>query len=261
MLLLAIYLGGMSIGNHLLALLVGPALVTFLVVTARREPIADLVDRLREWAEVAVVAGIWMLLIGTGLGNTALVFLGAMAFGAALVLAIRRRSGSVRRPRLHPRGGRGDDLPLPIYQGRAAALHQRGRSVDLAVTAGGHPSGAIRDQNAVRRSDRSSTGPENTGRTLQLIGLQLLNYVQYFDWQWAKSLSATLGGIQVRTGLTLLFLWLGIRGFLAQRRADRGTWWLLTALFLTTGLGLVAYMNFKPGFSVGVRVLPQLGRP
>ena len=35
---------------------------------------------------------------------------------------------------------------------------------------------------------------------------------------------------------------------MAQRRADRSAWWLLAALFLVTGPGLVIYMNFRPGF-------------
>jgi hypothetical protein len=34
---------------------------------------------------------------------------------------------------------------------------------------------------------------------------------------------------------------------------------LLLILWLTTGLGLMAYMNFKPGFSVGYREFPQSG--
>jgi len=256
MLLLAIYLGGISIGNHLLALLVGPALVTFLVATAWREPIADLVTRLREWGEVAVVAGLWMLLIGTGLGNTALVFLGALAFGAALVLAVRRGAGQFAvLAFLLASIGVTTYLFLYIRSGQHPYINEADPSTWQSLLAV-----IRREQYGIRTPFDNPTqfhGPENTGRTLQLIGLQLLNYVQYFDWQWAKSLSISFGSIQLRTLLTLLFLWLGTRGFLAQRRDDRGTWWLLTALFLTTGLGLVAYMNFKPGFSLGYEYFPK----
>ena len=48
------------------------------------------------------------------------------------------------------------------------------------------------------------------------------------------------------------FVTLGLRGLVAQRRSDRPTWWLLLGLFLVTGLGLVGYMNFKPGFSLAL---------
>lgn len=67
LLLLVVYLAGVSIGNHLLALLAGPALVTFLVAVLRLEPAADPAIRRAEWGQVAVVAGVWALLIGTGL--------------------------------------------------------------------------------------------------------------------------------------------------------------------------------------------------
>jgi hypothetical protein len=38
---------------------------------------------------------------------------------------------------------------------------------------------------------------------------------------------------------------------MAQRRADRAGFWFLGTLWLITGLGLVVYMNFKPGATVG----------
>ena len=66
------------------------------------------------------------------------------------------------------------------------------------------------------------------------MGWQLLNYFQYFDWQWARSLSEV-----VRKPVTILFLTLGLRGLWEQRRSDRATWWLLFGVFLVTGLGLV----------------------
>ena len=87
LLLLIVYLAGMSIGNHLLALLAGPAVVAFLVVTLRAEPAGDPAVRRTEWGQVAVLAGLWALLIGTGLGSTALSAVGALCFLAAAVYA------------------------------------------------------------------------------------------------------------------------------------------------------------------------------
>lgn len=256
MLLLAIYLGGISIGNHLLALLVGPALVTFLIVTAWREPLGDVVARLREWGEVAVVGGLWMLLIGSGLGNATMVFIGALAFGAALVLAVRRGAGQFALLAFVLASvGVTTYAFLYIRAGHNPIINEADPSTWQSLLAV-----IRREQYGIRTPFDDPTqfhGPENTGRTLRLIGLQLANYIQYFDWQWAKSVGASIGALPVRAAMTLLFLWLGTRGILAQRRADRGAWWLLMVLFLTTGLGLVAYMNFKPGFSIGYDYYPR----
>ncbi|HEX6668045.1 MAG TPA: DUF2723 domain-containing protein, partial [Gemmatimonadales bacterium] len=60
-LLLIVYLAGISIGNHLLALLAGPAVVMFMVATLLHDPAADPVRRQTEWSQVAVVAGVWSL--------------------------------------------------------------------------------------------------------------------------------------------------------------------------------------------------------
>ena len=93
LLLLIVYLAGVSIGNHLLALLAGPAVIAFLVATLRLEPATDPTVRRTEWGQVAVVAGIWALLIGTGLGSTALVVLGGVCFVGAAAYAAAGGAG------------------------------------------------------------------------------------------------------------------------------------------------------------------------
>jgi hypothetical protein len=80
-------------------------------------------------------------------------------------------------------------------------------------------------------------GSENPGRNLTLIGLQLLNYLQYFDWQWAKGVGAKLGAFPLRTLFTLGFLSLGLRGLVAHRHADRSSWWFLFTLSWSPVLG------------------------
>jgi hypothetical protein len=102
-------------------------------------------------------------------------------------------------------------------------------------------------------------GPDNPGRSLTIVGLQLLNYLQYFDWQWARSIGASLGSVPLRSVATVLFFSLGLAGWRVQRRADRSGWWLVFTLWLVTGLGLVAYMNFRPGYSIGYDAYPSNG--
>ncbi|HXF95848.1 MAG TPA: hypothetical protein VNI61_07060, partial [Gemmatimonadales bacterium] len=94
-------------------------------------------------------------------------------------------------------------------------------------------------------------GPENPGRTPLLLWQQLVNYFQYFDWQWAAGIMRGVpAGLTGRLAVTLLFLALGAGGLAALRRRDRSTFALLVGLWLVTGFGLVVYMNFKPGFSL-----------
>jgi hypothetical protein len=256
LLLLALYLGGVSIGNHLLALLVGPALIMFLAVTLYREPAEDVAERRREWAEAAVVLGAWMLLVGVGLGNSMLVFVGALLYGMALVFAFRSGAGRFALLALvFASVGVTTYLFLYIRAGQSPVINEADPSTFQSLL-----QVIRRDQYGVRTPLDNPTelhGPDNTGRTMTLIGLQLLNYLQYFDWQWAKSITATLGAFPLRTLVTLLFLTLGLRGLIAQREGDRGSWWLLLTLFLTTGLGLVAYMNFEPGNTIGYDLYPD----
>jgi hypothetical protein len=94
LLLLIVYLAGVSIGNHLLALLAGPAIVLFMVTALRLAPAADPLRRREEWGQVAVLAGIWALLIGTGLGSSGLIVLGGLCFVAAAIYAALGRAGA-----------------------------------------------------------------------------------------------------------------------------------------------------------------------
>ncbi len=78
----------------------------------------------------------------------------------------------------------------------------------------------------------------------------------YFDWQWARSVETRLAGFPLRTLATLAFASLGLKGAAIQRRTDRAGWSLLLMMFLVTGLGLVGYMNFRPGFARWYDVYP-----
>jgi hypothetical protein len=241
-LLLIVYLAGISIGNHLLALLAGPAVVMFMVSTLRTAPASNPSQRRAEWSQAAVVAGIWALLIGTGLGSTGLIALGGLCFLLAATYAFL--------------GGVGGFAALTLFiaaVGITPYLFMYLRSAQHPPINEAAPATFDALLAVIRRAQYPprtplddptvSHGPDNPGRTLTLLAIQFGDYFVYFVWQWAKSF-----GIWVQTALALVFATLGISGSLAQRRADRSAWWLLTALFLVTGPGLVIYMNFRPGF-------------
>src|SRR5437660_3591795 len=87
-------------------------------------------------------------------------------------------------------------------------------------------------------------GPDNPGHTLVLYGQQLLNYVQYFTWQFGRDLLPGMG-----RGLTVLFGALGLLGARRHWRADRRAAVAMTTLILTLTVALVFYLNFKWGYS------------
>lgn len=260
LLLLILYLAGVSIGNHLLALLVGPAVVAFLAATLHAEPAPDLEERRVEWAQLAVVAGTWALLIGGGLGSTTLLALGGLAYLAAAAAAVGAKTPRFAAAALGIAAvGISSYLFLYIRSGQHPVINEAQPDNWQALL-----EVIRRAQYPVRTPFDDPTvvhGPENPGRSLPLFGLQLLNYLQYFDWQWANGIRQTIrpGAAQlpVRSLATVLFLGLGLRGLRLLRRSDRPAFWLLLTLFLTTGLGLVLYMNFKPGYSIGFDRYPN----
>ena len=87
-------------------------------------------------------------------------------------------------------------------------------------------------------------GPDNPGHTLVLYGQQLLNYVQYFTWQFGHD---WLGGAQ--RALAVLFATLGLAGARRHWRADRRAALAMTTLVVTLTVALVFYLNFRWGYS------------
>jgi hypothetical protein len=86
---------------------------------------------------------------------------------------------------------------------------------------------------------------------------QLLNYYQYFDWQWARGMDPSELPWGGRTPLTLLFLFLGLWGLRVAWKGDREAFYLLAPLTLTVTIGLVFYLNFKYGYSLAPHIQPR----
>ena len=87
-------------------------------------------------------------------------------------------------------------------------------------------------------------GPENTGRSLHMVWWQIVNYLQYYDWQWSNGLALNRPVFApLRFPFTVLFTTLGIFGSRVLYRRDRSVFWLLFVLFVTTGPALVAYIS------------------
>jgi len=250
-LLLIVYIGAVSIGNHLLTLLVGPAVIGFVWHVLRTEPLENESDRRAEWAQWAVLLGIWALLIGAGLGSTTLLALGGIAFIVAAVYAASVGSlGFALMVLLVGAVGVSTYLFMYIRAGLNPLINEADPSTWHSLLS------VIRREQYPPRSPLDNpvfpSGPANPGRNLTIIRLQVLNYLQYFDWQWANGLATSRPVFApVRLPFTLLFTTFGFIGLGTLYRRDRSMFWLLLLLFLTTGPALMGYMNFKPGYSLG----------
>jgi hypothetical protein len=291
-LLLIVYLGALSVGNHLLTLLVGPALIGFMWHVLKTEPLAEEADRKTEWAQWAVVLGVWALLIGIGLGSKGLLVLGGLAFigaaayaassgalpFAATVLMIAVVGASTYlflliRAQVGPFINEADPSTWErLWEVIAREQYPPRSPIDNPIYTVREGSGVVERIGAfVACLPQFVDGPVQpeeaafgiprcyTVRSIPLMLRQAQMYLQYFDWQWSMGLAPTdYVFAAVRLPITLVFISLGVYGANVLRQRDRSVFWLLVLLFLTTGPALVGYMNFKPGFSLAWNTYPQM---
>jgi len=191
LLLVIVYLTALSATNHLMGLLVLPAVFVYVVMT---EPEALLRPRLL--AGIVVVA-----IVGLSLN---------------LFIPIRAT--------LDPYLNQGDAWTWPNL--RDVLMREQF----------GKPS--------VFENPMYPSGPDNPGRSIDLIGQQYLNYWQYFTWQFGRDWSAIAQRL-----LAVLFLFLGVLGARRHWKADRRSALAMGALMFTLTIALVFYLNFKWGYS------------
>ena len=257
MLLLIVYMGAISVGTHLLALLVGPAILGFMWHVLRTAPLENPKARAHEWACWVVLGSLWAVLIGAGLGYPTLFTVVVISF--LLAGAYATSVGNVRfvvGATVVAAVGVSSLLFLYIRAGANPSINMADPSTWDALL-----SVIAREQYPERLPTDNPlylSGAGNPGRPLSLLLLQVQNYLQYFDWQWSQGLAATEPVFaKIRLPFTLLFTTLGIYGAQLLRDRDRSVFWLLLLILLATGPALVGYMNFKPGFSIGFDRYPD----
>jgi hypothetical protein len=89
------------------------------------------------------------------------------------------------------------------------------------------------------------------------LWLQLANWFEYADWQFALSLSPSVVPTVGRVVATLLFATLGLVGMRWQRTQDRRTWAAFAILFASGSLGVLVYLNLKAGSSFAWGFVPN----
>jgi hypothetical protein len=213
LLVLVAFLLALSVGNHLMAVLAAPALLAFVLAT---RPAVLLDWRLYPHA-----------LAAAALGLSVLMFLPIRAELNPIVNQANPRCTSI---------------------GEAA----------ISVFTLGHAGCTTLSESLTRKqygkpsmfSDPVAAPERDLPRSPAFLGAQIANYLQYFDWQWARSVRGNNGWFGgFRPLVTLLFLMIGMYGARANYRVDRQSFAMMTVLMLTLSLGLVFYLNFKYGYS------------
>ncbi len=256
-LLLLIYVLGAALGNHLMALLCGPAALAFMFHVLRTQPARESAERSVQWAEWAVTGSLWVTMVGVGVASRGVIAIGLVLYVVAAAWAFRAKNGLFAIIALVvAAAGISTYAYLYIRAGLYPFINEADPSTLKSLWA------VIGREQYPPRSPLDNpmypSGPDNPGRTLLILGLQVLNYLQYFDWQWASSImrESTLLA-PGRLPFTIAFTLLGIWGATEHRKWDRSSFWFLATLFATTSIGLLLYLNFKPGFSIGFESFPD----
>jgi hypothetical protein len=220
---------------HLSALVAAPGAIALATVDAE----------LRVDGPMALLLiGTAMLAMGVGTGSFAVAGAGALVMAGAVGSNGRRRTG-VRREALVLAG------LVALASSVILFLVIRAR-FDPAINQGNPATvSAAIDVISRRQYDVPGLWPRRAP-----FWLQIGNFFQYVDWQFALGLDRAVGPALLRTPFTPLFLALAVMGSVAHRRRDRRSWAAMTMLVAGATFGVIVYLNLRAGPSYGYGVLP-----
>jgi len=243
-LLLIVYLLALTATNHMMGVLVGPVVLILLYPPLKKQrPVSD-AERSIEWSQFLVVTSVWGLLMTLGLESWQPIAVAGVLFLAALVYASSAGNASFAvaallvavvglsvytylpiRAAFHP----------PINEGEPTTWRALWDVIFRVQY--GKPS--------IFDNPTQAPGSGNTGHTAALYWAQVVNYAQYFGWQFAHDWSD-----RVQRVIAVVFAFVGGFGAMRHWRADRRTALAMSVLMFTFTLALVFYLNFKYGFSL-----------
>ena len=92
------------------------------------------------------------------------------------------------------------------------------------------------------------------------LWLQVANWFEYADWQFALSFAPGVIPSVPRILMTVVFAALGWVGFRWHRAHDRRTWRAVALLFACGTAGVIVYLNLKVGTSFAWQFVPEDAR-
>lgn len=194
--------------------------------------------------------------LALSVGNHLMAFLAAPAL---LIFVLIVRPSTLLQPRLYAAGalalvlGLSIHLFLPVRSELGPVINEAqptcegvGDALGAIVTYGN--AGCEELSGALKREqyDKPPLMPR-----LAPLSSQFRNWLQYFDWQWARGIDgdSVLFG-KARAPFTILFIVLGVFGMVEHYRRDKASWAYMASLFAVLSVGLTYYLNFKYGYSI-----------
>src|SRR6267142_2847282 len=243
-LLLIIYLLALTATNHMMGVLVGPVVIILLYPPLKKQRPPSNAERSIGWSQFFVFTGVWALLLSLGLEHWEWVAVAGVFFVGALLYAIMAGNVSFAVAAL-----------LVCVVGLSVYTYLPIRAHFYPPINEGEPTNwnalwavLTRQQYgkpSIFDNPTQPPGAGNVGHTAALYWAQLVNYAQYFSWQFAHDWSD-----RVQRVLAVVFAFVGGAGALRHWRADKRTALAMTVLMFTFTFMLVFYLNFKYGFSL-----------
>jgi len=234
LLLLIGYLVVLASTNHMMGVLIAPAIALYMLFTDPQGTLRGWVIVFAVFAALAV-SNVWTLAVpgtGGGAGQWGVIILVL----AALAYAFWRDPNTWKHPYFWAAIGAvvvGISLNyvfLPIRAGLFPPINE------------GEPTTWHALLDVLNRVQYQK--PPVTQRQADFIS-QIENYLQYFSWQFGHD-----WGQGARSALAVIFGALGLYGGYHQIKKDPRGGWTMAGLVFTLTLLLVYYLNFKYGFSI-----------
>ena len=242
-LVLTAYLLALSVPVHLSALVAAPVAI---YLAAHR---ADQSGQSIDWRAGLTLFGVSVVVAGLGRVTPALVVGGVLIVAATM--AIRPRAAAAVEWR-----GVAASLAVVVVATTALAYLLLRAAHDPPINQG-NP--RTLDQLAYVVARRQYAVPGMWPREAP-VWLQLANWFEYADWQFALALGPTVIPTVARVAATLAFAGLGIFGSAWHRHADRRSWRAVMLLFVCGSLGVIVYLNLRAGRSFGWPFIPEEAR-
>lgn len=229
---LTAYAMALAVPMHLSALVAAPAAIVLASYRAEGG---------WRWSVAALLAALFVIATGVGRASESIAIVGIVMFAGAAGLAMKAGLG-VRR----------SSLAVLIAFSACLIIMLRARQDPALNFSDPRTLQAAWEVIGRRIYGSFALWPRNAPMWLQLV-----NFLEYADWQTALSLAPRAAPAMARTAVTVFFIVLGVIGAVAHCRMDRRSWLAFLVLFLGASLGLVAYLNFYPGYSLGYGILPS----
>ncbi len=230
LLIMIAYLVALTSTNHMMGILVGPAVIVYIAMTEPKlflKPWALLLG----WTLALAVFNKLPALMGPTSGGDYLAMIGTLALVGYALFTTPKDAKVYLAIAVVCIGISLNYVFLPIRAAQYPPINE------------GEPVGFF-SQALADVLNRVQYGKPSLMDRQSPITSQVANFLQYFGWQWARDWGAW-GKLA-----TTLFALLGLGGIAALWEKDRRAALAGIALMATLSLALVFYMNFKYGYSM-----------